>query len=286
MTLARVVGVDPAGAIARFYNQAPSWVESANFGERSSIARLLRDLRGRSSIAELAGAMKRNRYAVTRWLKGSAQPRLPEFLQMVDVCTLRSVDLIACFVDPLTLPAVRRAWQTLEASRATVNDAPWSHAVLRALELSEYRRLPKHQPGWIAQRTGISLQEEQRCLNLLARSGQIRYHQQRWSPRSVVTVDTRHDPHAARKLAGWCAKQGADYLDQGTPGNFAFNLFAVSERDLERLRQLQRDYFRQLRSIVASSKPAERVVVANMQLFALDSRASDKPAAAAYSSES
>ena len=35
-----------------------------------------------------------------------------------------------------------------------------------------------------------------------------------------------------------------------TPGNFAFNLFAVSERDLERLRQLRRDCFRQLRSSV------------------------------------
>ena len=55
----------------------------------------------------------------------------------------------------------------------------------------------------------------------------------------------------------------------GSAGSFAFNVFAVSTQDLERLRQLQRDYFNQLRAIVAESAPVERVVVANMQLFAL-----------------
>ena len=51
---------------------------------------------------------------------------------------------------------------------------------------------------------------------------------------------------------------------------FSYNLFTVSSRDLERLRELHLAYFRQLRSIVAQSEPAERLVVANVQLFGLD----------------
>ena len=44
----------------------------------------------------------------------------------------------------------------------------------------------------------------------------------------------------------------------------------MSEEDLEKLRELHRSYYRTMRSIVASSAPSQRVVVANVQLFALD----------------
>ena len=60
-------------------------------------------------------------------------------------------------------------------------------------------------------------------------------------------------------------------LSAGSAGLFSFNVFAVSLADLERLRELHRSYFRELRAIVSSSAPSERIVVANVQLFALDS---------------
>ncbi len=270
MALAARVGVDPSDAIRRFYRKPPRWLGEQDFTTRQGITALLQDLRGRNTVAELARNMQRDRYAVSRWLSGATEPRLPEFLHFVDVCTLRLPDLLACFVDPLALPAVRRQWKALQASRATVNDAPWSHAVLRALELSDYRALTRHENGWIAERIGITPEEEQRCLTLLSRSGQIRQSKRRWVPRGISMVDTRHEPGAARKLARWCAGRAADALEAGSPGNFAFNVFSVSEADLEELRALQRDYFAQLRSIVQHSHPAERVVIANMHLFALD----------------
>ena len=59
----------------------------------------------------------------------------------------------------------------------------------------------------------------------------------------------------------------------GTPGVFSYNLFSVSNADLERLEALQRRYFRELRTIVAQSEPVENVAVVNLQLFSLlDSR--------------
>jgi hypothetical protein len=56
-------------------------------------------------------------------------------------------------------------------------------------------------------------------------------------------------------------------------GQFSFNLFSVSEADLERLRELQLGYFRELRRIVSSSSPSERVVLVNLQLFDLGASA-------------
>jgi hypothetical protein len=52
-------------------------------------------------------------------------------------------------------------------------------------------------------------------------------------------------------------------------GVFSYNLFAVSNADLERIEALQRAYFRELRSIVAQSAPVENVAVVNLQLFSL-----------------
>ena len=55
-------------------------------------------------------------------------------------------------------------------------------------------------------------------------------------------------------------------------GLWSYNVFAVSEADLVKIRELHLAYFRALRAIVAESSPTERVVVANVQLFALDAQ--------------
>jgi hypothetical protein len=62
----------------------------------------------------------------------------------------------------------------------------------------------------------------------------------------------------------------ADRVAQGDRGQFSYNVFSVSRADFERIRELHLAYFHALRAIVAESEPAERVVVANVQLFALD----------------
>jgi transcriptional regulator with XRE-family HTH domain len=264
-------GLEPHAALARFYGPPPAWLARADLARPAIVARVLDDLRGGTSIQDVARRAGCNRYAVSRWLSGKAEPRLPDFLRMVEATSLRLLDFVACLVDPARLPSAARAWYQLETARRVAVELPWSHAVLRALELTAYRALPRHQPGFIAARVGVTLEEEQRCLRLLAETKQIKKRGGRWVPHQVLTVDTRHDPHAGRKLLGFWAEVGRDHLARdGSRGLFSYNLFTVSSADLERLRELHLAYFRQLRSIVAQSEPAERVVVANIQLFGLD----------------
>ena len=59
-------------------------------------------------------------------------------------------------------------------------------------------------------------------------------------------------------------------------GLFSYNVFTVSEADFERLQSMHRNYFRALRAIVASSEPAERVCVTNLQLFGLEHEVEDR----------
>lgn len=142
--------------------------------------------------------------------------------------------------------------------------------MLRALELESYRALHVHRSGFIATQLRIPLEEEQRCLALLERSGQIRKRRGKYVAGRPLTVDTRSNPGAGRTLVSFWAQAGVERMSSGSRGLFSYNLFTVSERDLARLRELHLAYFRELRAIVAQSEPAERVVVANVQLFGLD----------------
>src|SRR4029077_8247337 len=101
-----------------------------------------------------------SRFAVSRWLKGVAEPRLPDFLRLVEATSLRVLDFVAAFADPSSMPSVAAAWVERQAAREAAFARPWSHAVWRALELSSYQVLPQHQPGFLAERLGITPEEE------------------------------------------------------------------------------------------------------------------------------
>jgi DNA-binding phage protein len=267
LAVAQRAGVDPKAALTRFYRTAPTWLAAHSAASPELVARLLTDLRGRATIGDVAQRTGRSRFAVARWLKGEAEPRLPDFLRLIEAMSLRGLDFVAAFVDPKELPSLRGHWERLEAGRRAAFDLPWSHAVLRVIELESYQRAP-HRAGYIAAQLGISTEEEQKCVEALLTSGQLDWDGSRYRVGAQFT-DTRHYPEAGRRLKIWWTRQALERLEHDEDGLFSYNLFAVSERDYERLRELHLSYFRELRSIVAASQPAERVVLANVSLLPL-----------------
>lgn len=224
------------------------------------------------SHAELARALGVNRNTVARWLAGETEPRLPQLLALIDVTTQRLLELLGELVDPAALPSVAAAYRDLEQQRSLAYTRPWSHAVLRALELEQYRALPRHEPGFIAARLGITLEEEQACLAALLRAKQIRRSRGRYRVARVLAVDTREDPD--RNLAlkrHWFGVTRSELERRGIgPGALAsYNLFAIAEEDLTRVRQAHLDYYERIRAIVAESKRPSRVVLVTIGLLPL-----------------
>jgi hypothetical protein len=186
---------------------------------------------------------------------------------------VRLLDFVAVFVSPAELAATRVAWQDLEAQRRVAYELPWSHAVMRVLELEQYRALAEHAPGWIAERLGLSLADEPRCLDALAASKLIRRRRGRWEVSNVLTVDTRRNPEAGRQLKRHWATVAENRLAALEPGGedlFSYNLFTISERDWASFRELHIAYYQELRRLVEGSQPSERVVLVNLQLLRLD----------------
>lgn len=263
------LGVDVPRALVQFYRDPPRWINTHDPLTPEGVAAFMEDLRGRTTLVDVARGLRCSRFALSRWLKGSAEPRLPDFLQLIEVTSLRLLDFVAAFTDPNQVPCLAVRWQQLQRARQAAYDMPWSHAVLRVLELEQYQALTRHQTGWIAKRLGIDVADERACIELLASTGQISKRRGKWTIQRALTTDTRRDPQAALRLKAWWSEVGTQRLRAATPGVFSYNLFGVSQADFERLQALQRTYFRELRSIVAQSHPVQTVALVNLQLFSL-----------------
>lgn len=271
--LAERVGLDTTEIIARFLGTLPAPLQNARMREPNAVAALLEHLKEGTTLLELARRVGTNRVSVGRFLKAEAEPRLPMFLKLIEATSLRLLDFIDGFVSPGELAEARDAWRVLEAQRRVAYELPWSHAVLRVLELSSYRAQAQHRDTFIAERLHISLHEAERCVRALADSKLIVRKKGLWVATQVLAVDTRRNPHAGLTLKGHWASVGLERLPQLEPrarDMFSYNLFTVSERDFDRLRELHIAYYQELRRIIEQSSPAERVAVVNLQLFRLD----------------
>lgn len=270
----RAFGTDVDDAVRRFLG-LPSTdpVELPSVTTKEGVHQLLLRLKGEASFVELAARTNFDRFVLSRWFRGHTEPRLPQLLELVDGTTHRLLDFVAVFCDPATLPSVRDPWRTHVALRDAAFDAPWSHAVLRVLELEEYRRLGRHRAGWVAARLGITPKEEERCLSLLERSRQIEKREGRWVVTKQGTVDTGQDPKRARELRRFWQEQALRRFDEGARGTFGYNLFTISDADFEALKGLYVQYFEAMRALVAASTPGNKLVLFCGQIVELDGQA-------------
>jgi DNA-binding phage protein len=271
LALAKRDGAAGRAALLTFFGGTlPPVLSDVELATREGVAQLLRALRGDAALVELARRSGHSRFSIARWLSGAAEPRLPELLALIEATTFRLLDFLACFTSIERLPAVAEEYRALEAARKTAYEVPWSHAVLRALELSDYRALGRHRPGWLAKRLGISREEEETCLKALAVARQINLERRLWVLDRSKTVDTRVQPLRGRRLKAEWLKVTIERLESGANGVFGYNLMAISRADLVRLREMHTAYFRSMQALVADSTPSECVVLFNADLFALD----------------
>jgi DNA-binding transcriptional regulator YiaG len=254
-------GVDVRAALVRFNGPAASAWEEGEEG----LASWLAALRGTTSQLELAERVGVSRHQVGRWLSGNACPRLPDLLRLVDGMTGRVQDLVAGLVDIKSVPALAPRHEAAQRARSLAWDEPWALAVLMLVEVG----IPADGAArWAAERLGLDEAHAERCLRVLEEAGLITVGPTgAWVALAAPSLSTADDARAVELRRFWTAVACARIGD--TRDLHSFNLFSVSAGDLDRLRDLQRAYFREIRGIVAASTPAERVGLVVLQLCEL-----------------
>jgi transcriptional regulator with XRE-family HTH domain len=271
VALAKSAGVDVEQRLGAFMGKDAS--RPLPLTSREDLGRLLCRLRGEFGIQELAAALSTDRTTLSRWLSGKTEPAFWQLLRLVEVTTHRLFDFVSVFVDPARLPSARKDYVALTAQRSLAYEDPWTHAVLRALELSRRPAPFQSQVEFLAERTGLECAQVEQALKRLRQARQIRRVGGRFQVRAALPVDTRTDPEANLKLKKhWLSvvEQRLERSKARGEGLYSYNLFAVSDAGFERIRKLHFDYFERLRNIVEEERGGDRVVVASLQLVPLE----------------
>jgi transcriptional regulator with XRE-family HTH domain len=237
---------------------------------KAGVVALLTMLAGTMKVQQLAATVGRSRFIVSRWLAGSTQIRLPDLLHFIEATTRRLLDFCAVYVDPSTIERASRDWRRLQATRTAAYEVPWSHGVLRALELADYARVAGSSEAWLSRRLGIPREEIVRALSLLCQSGQVGRRGGRYVIKHSELIDTGVDRERRQGLRSFWTRVALERLEQGAAGIHAFNLFSIAERDIPELHALHAEFFEKLRSLVARSSPAERVLLYSAQMLRID----------------
>lgn len=263
---AALSGLDVNGAFRNFHQTSPPQIN----GGRVELADWLNSIRGTARINELAERLGISRYAISRYFRGEAKPRLPEFFTLVDGITGRLPHLVAGLVPIEQVPSLCPRYQAAEAARFSAYEAPWTEAILRVLELKQYRALLGHSDEYVAGYLRMPIDEVTKSIALLEKSGVIRLAGSHYQEERPLTVDTRGAPEIIDKLlTHWLAVATEKVVSRSPRQLFAYNVVAVSEADYLSIRALLASTFREVGALVAASQPAETVAMVSLQWLEL-----------------
>jgi transcriptional regulator with XRE-family HTH domain len=263
LRVAALSGVDVSAALARFAPTVRLRPTRAGF----SLSMWLNDMRGDTPLKELAERVHASRFSVSRWLSGKAKPRLPDFFRLVDALTGRLPEWVAAFVDIEAVPSLLPRFRAVNAAKHLAFEQPWTEAVLRLLETEDYRRLRRHEPEFLAQRLGITPSEVETCLSRLQVADIVQRRGRRYLVKNQGAVDTQGGKHLLHALKRHWSLVAASRLTAPQASDyFAYNVISVSREDLERIQAKLRATFREIRTLVAGSRPEQVAALLNLQV--------------------
>jgi DNA-binding phage protein len=252
---------------AAFERFQPACAQALGNGPEYDVARWLSELAGSLAIAELAARCGLSRHAVGRHLRGATRPKLDAFIALVEAISGRASDLVQELVPIEQVPELLDVARQRAAAKRLAFDEPWSAAVMRVLETSGYRAQSAHEDGYIAARLGLHEEKERAVLAALESAGVAEHRAGRYELGAPLTVDTQASPDDVRALrAHWAAVALERTAAPRAEDWLGFNVISSSARDLERMRDVLRRAFREIRAIAASSEPAESVALLNLHL--------------------
>lgn len=262
LELAARSGVDVQAALHQFH---PASAKLLHTLDDPSLSTWLKSQVGSRSIGELVRGSTLSRYQISRALSGSSKPKLTEFFELVDALTGRLPEFIGCFVDIRLVPSAHAAHQRVMETRHLVAREPWCAALLTLFDTDAYRQSSLDALSFLEQRLPLERTRLEHCLQLLQESRALAWHKGKFVLRPM-TVDLAGES-ALQLRAHWARVSTERLVAPGERDLFSYNLVSVSEQDYERIRELQREFFRKIRGIVAASRPSETAALLTWHLI-------------------
>lgn len=239
--------------------------ECPDLQQRDGIVSFLRGLAEGWKVSELSHAMKRDRHAVGRWLRGQTDISLPSLLHFIHITGEELCDFLAALVDVNELEEAAPAYRRLQAARVAGEKMPWASALLYLARLPSYAQLTQHEPGWFSQRLEISEEQERECLDYFVAQGRLIFEAGRYLPSPERADPLVQDAQTRKSLASFWLERGAAQVRGGSSSVGDVKLVALGPKEWRRAQTLRRDYFRKLDALAEASESVHGVAVTSLQ---------------------
>lgn len=242
-------GIDVPAALARFH------AASAERYDPEDLGPWLMALRGRSNQASLARRSGLSRQQIGRMLSGRSRGRLPEVMALLDAMTGRLPDLVGALVPIEEVASLAREAAVRTTLARLAVSHPWSPAAQAWLDTRG--KVPVATAAAdLSGAIGIPEPAAEDLLDVLVAAGAALRVRGSYRPAPPTTVEVQATPEDFQAIRAHWATVGAERIQRGEPGDlFSFNIFAIGREDLQRVREAQRRFYREVRAIVADSPP-------------------------------
>jgi transcriptional regulator with XRE-family HTH domain len=264
----RRLGKDPYPALFALNPKA-----SVALGDprRPALAPWLSLLKGTQHISTLAERSDLSRHSVGRILAGKTEPRLPQFLALLDALTARLEDLIDAWVGIEHVPELGDRLRRSRAAKEALFQRPLCLAVMCLLDTLGLDRPLARQRTKLERALEVDLAQIDDCLQTLESGGVIQKVDDRYRLSGSLTIDAQSTPEQELRARSFWTKLAHERSKAKGPSDvFSYNVFSISRSDFARLERLQRDFYRGARALVAASEPTDVAGLLVVQLISWD----------------
>jgi DNA-binding phage protein len=262
---ARRLGRDPWEAL-RTLN--PNAAQALGTAEAPQLGPWLRALKGTQGFAAIAQRSRLSRFSVSRFLAGQSEPRLPQFLALLDAITFRLEDFIDAWLGIAQVPSLAARFARARAARDALFERPLCLAVMCLLDTVALNVPLTAQVATLASTLEQPIQTIVECLEILKQGGVVTLAE-RYELSGALTVNAQSTPERERAVRSYWTK--VVHERSAAPRALdlcSYNVFSIARKDYAQLQQLQREFYRGARALIAASEPTELAGLLMVQLLA------------------
>ena len=244
--------------------------------EPVAIAELLRNAVKPYRKGEISRRLGVTPSKLSRWLGAKSDPPLAMAFAILRIGHLNFAEFLDEVVGPGKVASLQPELERHRRLREALAALPFLGALAPALGLRDYVALPRHEPGFLAAKVGISVEQEQSGLALLCETGQAEVAEDGKYRLRNYKINLVQDPQGFRRITRYWAERAPRALDHEKLRSFlGHRVFGVTTAGYAKLRQAQLDYYNAISAILAAETgPPDQVVVVNFQTFLPEETAS------------
>ena len=220
-------------------------------------------------VADLADRLGVSRFRLGRWLRGDSEPKLPDFLHLVDVTTGRLCDFVSAYADPAEIPTLQQRWTQERQLQRLARQAPLAEAIVAAFAIAQ----DSPTSDWFAAKLGATHQDAAETLALLEANDVVRHLGTGGWALLQTPERPGSEPPGTNNTKRFWARFAANRLGQVDTASGDYTLVPVNANQLEKLRALQREIVRTVRSVSReTSEQAQEVALFACQVMTLSGK--------------